>query len=188
MSSAPKNLRRKDDYYITPGWLVEEFLDRFMVDYSCNWSAILDPSCGGCDKFSTPYPDALKARRYFDITTVDIREDSHAEIITDYLTWEAPEKYGLVITNPPFKCSVDITEKALKDVEPGGYVVMLQRLNWVGAEIRRAFWDKAPLKHIYAHRVRAKFDPDKPTQTDSIEYAHFVFQEGYEGPTQFNII
>lgn len=189
MSSAgSREKRRKDDYYITPRWMIEEFLDFYLSLNQVAWLNILDPSCGGCDRFSARYPEALRAKRYFNLTTVDIREDSHAEIITDYLKWEAPEQFDLIITNPPFNQSVAITKKALTEVTTGGEVIMLQRLNWVGAEIRREFWDNAPLKHIYAHRKRAKCDPSKPTQTDSCEYAHFVFEDGYTGPVGFSII
>jgi len=67
-------------------------------------------------------------------------------------------------------------------------VVMLQRLNWLGTQKRKTFWDNAPLKHIYIHHKRPSFTPDKPNKTDSIEYAHFVFQKSYLGPTTLSII
>lgn len=188
MSAAGQCERRAEDYYITPAWMVDEFLELYLVDYSAPWTNVLDPCAGGCKNFGMPYPRALAERRLFNVTTVDIRPDSHAEITANYLEWHPGKLFDAIITNPPFYCSVEITEKALEDVVIGGHVIMLQRLNWIGTTKRQEFWKKAPLKHVYAHHKRAKFDPDKPNQTDSIEYAHFVFERGYSGETKFSII
>ena len=55
MSSTNRGaVRNKDDYYVTPHWLIEQFLDaikgtdlekRLMTD------GVLDPSCGGCSLY-----------------------------------------------------------------------------------------------------------------------------------------
>ena len=65
---------------------------------------------------------------------------------------------------------------------------MLQRLNWLGTAKRKPFWDAAPLKHIYIHHKRPGFYPEFPNKTDSIEYAHFVFQKGFVGLTYTEVI
>lgn len=59
---------------------------------------------------------------------------------------------------------------------------MLQRLNWLGSEKRKAWWLANPPDYIYVHSERMGFKkhltelPAKERNaTDSIEYAHFVF-------------
>lgn len=83
--------------------------------------------------------------------------------------------------------AVSITAKdgALEDVIEGGEVIMLLRLNFLGAQKRKRFWDFAPLKHIYVLSKRPHFTLG---QGDSCEYAWFVFQDGYEGQTTIEVI
>lgn len=189
-STARGTVRNENDYYVTPPWLVEEFLTQFMGDFNISKDiSVLDPSAGGCEKHEASYPTVLEGFGFTDIITVDIREDSRAQFRgLDFLEIKSAEFEGLIITNPPFNLSTEFTEKALKNVVDNGYVVMLQRLNWLGSQKRQNFWDKAPLKHIYVHHKRPSFYPDKPNKTDSIEYAHFVFQKGYSGAPTLSII
>ncbi|MDO6426201.1 SAM-dependent methyltransferase [Thalassotalea sp. 1_MG-2023] len=189
-STARGTVRNANDYYVTPLWMVDEFLERFVPEYSIDVNdSILDPCAGGCDKYEMSYPTVLAKHGFKDITTIDIREDSRAENKgVDYIKAFLDFDIDLVITNPSFEDSVEITNKALSDVKNRGFVVMLQRLNWLGSQKRKSFWDDAPLREIYVHRKRAGFDPEKPNKTDSIEYAHFVFQKGYQGSVSLSII
>jgi tRNA1(Val) A37 N6-methylase TrmN6 len=67
---------------------------------------------------------------YNKIVTNDIREDSPAQYHKDFLTATEKDKYDIVITNPPFNIAQDIINKSLEVVKPGGYVIMLLRLNY----------------------------------------------------------
>lgn len=109
------------------------------------------------------------------IFTIDIREDSLAEIKGDYLE-QPPGDFDLIITNPPFALASEIIEKALSDVKEGGWVVMLLRLNFLEGKKRKMFWDKYMPKYVFVHHRRMSFTKDG--KTDSVAYAHYCWQKG----------
>ncbi|MDR2572281.1 MAG: hypothetical protein LBD23_18560 [Oscillospiraceae bacterium] len=62
------------------------------------------------------------------------------------------------------------------DVNDGGWIVMLLRLNFFGSKQRKPFWDKFMPRYVFVHHKRIGFT--KGGGTDSIEYAHFCWQKG----------
>ncbi|MGO2181174.1 MAG: SAM-dependent methyltransferase [Pseudoalteromonas nigrifaciens] len=179
-------VRNNDDYYITPHWLIEDFLaalaeNNMLVCSPDENPRVLDPSAGGCNKYEMSYPTVLE-KEGFTVDSWDIRADSRASVINcDFLQVKSLKKpYDMIITNPPFNVAQEFTEHALEMVEYGGLVIMLQRLNWLGSQKRKPMWQKLPLAAVYVHSKRPGFDPEKPSKTDSTEYAHFVFCKGYE--------
>lgn len=175
----------KQDYYITPAWAVREFLNQW--SQHCNilkelqeqrdTQMALDPCAGGDDENDMTYPMVLKEWN-IEPLTIDIRPDSQAMIITDYLTADIGLQFNLIITNPPFNLAQQIIEKVLYDCYDYGFVVMLLRLNFLGGQ-KRAPWLKQYMpSDIYVHTKRMGFDPLFPNKTDSIEYAHFIWQKG----------
>lgn len=156
MSSTNRSKARNEhefDYYVTPINDIELFLNKFDSCYSLDWSSlkIVDPCAGGnseiCDEngikevyhpmsYSTAihnvYGDAC------DITNIDIRSDSLAEIKGNYLNMDIENLHpDVIITNPPFNLIVPIIEKAIRDVSDCGYVIMLLRLNFFGSQNRK---------------------------------------------------
>ena len=181
-STARKADRNPDDYYVTPHWIVEQFLAATMPDAhkpKCPQilgDKILDPSAGGCDKYPMTYPTVLNSMGLGDVETWDIREDSRAEKVgIDFLQTQGKGEYSTMITNPPFSLSEQFVYKALEHVSDFGLVIMLQRLNWLGTKKRFSMWHTLPLHSVFVHHKRPGFNPEKPNATDSIEYAHFVF-------------
>ena len=188
MSSTNRGTQRNaDDYYVTPHWLIEDFLAAFSENCRFNFDEqtyplILDPSAGGCDKYPMSYPTVLE-KHGFTVESWDIREDSRANLKgVNFLNVPSAllPKYDMLITNPPFNQAQAFTEHALEMVKESGLVIMLQRLNWLGSQKRKPMWQKLPLAAVYVHSKRPGFDPQKPSKTDSTEYAHFVFCKGYE--------
>lgn len=171
---------KKKDYYVTPVNKILEFIDEIVVyEEDIFEGVILDPTSGGDLNHLMSYPEALKRCGYTNVKTIDIREDSLAELKADYLTYKLPYKPHTIITNPPFNIAEQIIKKSLNDVEIGGYVVMLLRLNFFGGKARMKFWNEVGLpKYAFVHHRRLSFTDDG--NTDSIEYAHFVWQKGYE--------
>ena len=192
MSSTNRGYERhKSDYYVTPVEQIVTFLNEFMKDEPDAFNGyILDPCAGGDPKHPMSYPEAM-VKVGIDpdkIFTVDIREDSLAETKGDYLEMSSGD-FQVIITNPPFNISEQIIRKAMNDVNDGGFVIMLLRLNYFGGQARfKGFWKDVGLpKYAYVHHKRMSFTEDG--KTDSIEYAHFCFQKGYRPRfTQLKII
>jgi len=112
------------------------------------------------------------------ILTMDIREDSKAGFIKDYLaSTDCADVADIIISNPPFNLSEKFVEKALQDVREGGYVVMLLRSSWLGTKKRNTFILEHLPEFCYYHSRRACFTENG--KNDSTEYAHFVWRKGY---------
>ncbi len=125
-----------------------------------------------------PYPTVLRRMGLSNIDTIDIRTDSPANWRGSFLHYDSyacgwPE---IVIGNPPFSLAVEFIQHALSVVRPGGYVVMLVRLNFFGSTKRKKFFDRHMAVAHYIHHERLSFTPDG--HTDSIEYCHMVWQQG----------
>lgn len=180
--------RHKSDYYVTPQDQIELFLNEFLkIENINNDVIILDPCAGGDENSEMSYPVVLeKLLKYSIIQTIDIREDSPAMLKTNYLTYDCRHYYDMIITNPPFNIALDVIKKALDDMDEGGFVIMLLRLNFLGSKQRFEFWQNNKPKYIFVHHKRMSFV--KGGGTDSVEYAHFVWQKGNRDDTKLFVI
>lgn len=183
MSSTGRSAARKGhqfDYYVTPIADIALFLQS-VTEYEPGIFAgglILDPCAGGDATHPMSYPTAL-AEFGVDpaqIKTRDIRDDSPAEIKGDYLAADIGFQPKTIITNPPFVLAREFLEKALQDVAEDGFVIMLLRLNFFGSKIRLDLFQRHMPKYAFVHHKRISFTSDG--KTDSIEYAHFIWQKG----------
>lgn len=188
MSSAGRSNHRdnhKNDYYVTPEWIIKEFLKYFEKDVDIFEDpdlVILDPCAGGDEFHDMMYPKVLHDTYGYNLSTniltMDIREDSKAGFIKDYLaSTDCADVADIIISNPPFNLSEKFVEKALQDVREGGYVVMLLRSSWLGTKKRNPFILEHLPEFCYYHSRRACFTENG--KNDSTEYAHFVWRRGY---------
>ena len=155
MSSTSRGVRRaKWDYYITPQNAIYDFMREFAYHEDLHGMQILDPCAGGDATHEMSYPKVLSGFGFSNIRTIDIREDSRAEVKSDYLN-------------------------CILAIQPDMILTMLERLNFLGGKTyKKVFWDKVGLpKYIFVHRNRMSFTEDG--KTDSIAYAHYVWQKGY---------
>lgn len=183
MSSTNRSEARKKhtaDYYITPHYAIEDFFKEFKKYERISCNKILDPCAGGDSKNVMSYPYVInKLHSGYKVDTIDIREDSRANIKNNYLNIDCKNKYNIIITNPPFNLALEIITKALEDVRDNGYVIMLLRLNFFGSQARKDFWQNNMPKYAFIHSKRLGFVKDS-NKTDSIEYCHVVWQKGYK--------
>jgi len=175
--------RHKSDYYVTPQKDIEEFM--YHLQYTIlNKDSVsmekldwLDPCCGGDAENEASYLSVIK--RFFEpknICGIDIREDSKADVVMNYLDCEKENmsNHDIIISNPPFYLAEDFIKKSLEFVNDGGYIVMLLRLNFFGSKKRKQIFENNMPKYCFVHHKRISFTNGA---TDSIEYAHFVWQK-----------
>ena len=170
------------DYYVTPVKDIITFLGALDEEVSLDiWDkTILDPCAGGDPSHDMSYPKAL--REYYaipddwnGIKTIDIREDSLAETKCNYIETKLDYKPFLIISNPPFNQAMEFIKKALDDIEDGGYVAMLLRLNFLETKARKDFFDNYMPTWIFVHHKRMSFTD--AGGTDSVAYCHMVWKK-----------
>lgn len=136
MSSAhgAKN-RVEHDAYLTPMYSVVPIFKEFREEaFRLKW---LEPAKGDGRILNLMPPGSLWA---------EIREG------VDYLGNDYAADVGL--TNPPFSLAQRFAEKMLEECET---VVILQRLNWLGSQKRRRFWQTNRPTHIFVLPERPAF-------------------------------
>jgi len=156
-----KSLRNPADFYPTPPTASMPFLKRIKFELL---QTILEPAAGDwalvdCIK------DAIAAKP-ISIATCEIREG------TDYFEFQPPaNNFDLIITNPPYSLAQEFIEKAHIDAKT---ICMLLRLNYLGSQKRRTFWQMYPPTHLYVLSKRPSFTGNG---TDCTEYAWFCWGE-----------
>lgn len=171
----------KFDYYVTPQKPIEQFLKRFLENHpniDREKISVLDPCCGGDAVNEPSYVAVLERMGFKNIHSIDLRGDSKAQIKADFLRDDIDVKPSIIISNPPFCLAQDFIERSLDIVTDGGCVIFLLRLNFLGSKERYQFFQKHMPVEIYVHHRRMGFIPNS-SQTDSIEYAHFVWGKGF---------
>lgn len=157
MSSTNRGAERKPhDLYPTPAPAIDALLGAMNVR---PWMLFHEPCLG---------TGAIYNR-------IQCRHKSYCEITDgiDYLTHAAPQRYDLIITNPPFSLALEFLQKSLQEADT---VIYLLRLNFLGSQKRRPFWRENRPSHVLVLAERPCFTGDG--RTDSIEYAWFCWDRG----------
>lgn len=167
-------IRNKDDFYVTPTWIIRDFLKEFYLDNpNFNPRVIIDPCSGGDSQNEMPYVEVLKSQyKTSRILTYDIRDDSKAMFKTDYLTDKCQFAPDLIMSNPPFLLAEDFIKKCLTDLTGNGILIFLLRINFFGSQKRSQFFKDYMPNYCYVSSKRPSFCKGA---TDSTEYAHFVW-------------
>lgn len=187
MSATNRNGRKRAeaDFYETPHDIISSFIDAWEDAPNFAGLRILDPCSGGRQAMSgqilkmPPYAHVLRRYGATNVSTIDIRQESAAQVKQDYLQMPKTPEFDLVISNPPFSLAREFVEHSLENTVKGGYVVFLLRLNILGSQRRHEWWqDRIPFA-IYVHSKRPRFFGGG---SDATEYAHFVWKKGYINP------
>jgi hypothetical protein len=163
--------RRPADFYETPAWCVHRLLEALPLP-----KGLWFESCAGDGAIIKAVNEVRD-----DVTwhAHELREECELELhgidfvaqveIGDLLARSTFPKASVCITNPPFSIAKEMVEHLLRHGD-FKYLIMLQRLNWCGAERADLFRELKPSVYVL---------PDRPSFTgggaDSIEYGWWVF-------------
>lgn len=172
--------RKKNDNYPTPlalarvGWGVAQ---RYVAAAGLLRLRVCEPGCGDLQPFlasaaSDPRVVTLEGSDLRDVAAADPRFS-----VTSGIDWTAENVEGgswdVIITNPPFSLAEAFARRALTRLGPGGVLVLLVRLSFLGSAGRRDFWRDHPLSELCVIRPRPGFTDDG--QSDTSEYAWAVW-------------
>ena len=93
---------------------------------------------------------------------------------------------GDIVTNPPYKYSLQFIDMALKSVYQQNKVAMLLPIRYLEGLERRKFYAKNPPKTVYVSsgRLQCAYNGDFTKRTQSaVCYMWVVFEKGYKGKT-----
>lgn len=144
--------RNPYDYYPTPPWCYE----KLPIDFS-KYKTALEPCCGD-----------YRIAEFLEFVGVEKVEALDIQYGEDFFAYEG--HVDLILTNPPYSIAEEFVIKALHHADT---VVMLLRLNFLGAQKRYKFWIENEPDALFVLSKRPSFTGKG---TDSTEYAWFVWQ------------
>lgn len=168
-SSRNNGDREEDDFYPTPRYVVEELLKRETFE-----GTIWECACGEGD-ISKVLMDSG-----FDVISTDLIDRGFGTQ-EDFLT--SSKTSNNIITNPPYKLSLDFVLKAKKHSDKK--IAMFLKTVWLESESRyEMFQDVSyPLKTVYqfSKRVSLYKNGIKMKNSGMIAYAWYVWDKDYKG-------
>ncbi|MDM5141556.1 class I SAM-dependent methyltransferase [Aeromonas bestiarum] len=94
----------------------------------------------------------------------------------DYLAWDFGRQFDVIITNPPFSLTEEFLKKSQSELAPGGTLIYLQRVNFLGSKKRVPFWAEVGFPNKTPILVpRPRFVNGG---SDSCEYSWFIWDNG----------
>lgn len=105
--------------------------------------------------------------------------------IIDFLTYLPEHKNNYdIITNPPYKYALEFVEHALDISMDSVKVAMFLKLTFLSSQKRKSLFLKRPPKKVYVFTNRIECGKNgKFEGKTGVDYAWFIWEKGYKGPT-----
>lgn len=184
-----KTDRDPNDFYSTFPDSVKRFLEQYKKDGESLNLLVLEP-CAGNGHISKTLEQTGHVVQSWDI----VQREFPLQKVCDFLK-TYPENYPSqidVLTNPPFKLSIEFIQHSLEIVETGCRVIMFLKVQFLeGLKRYESLYSKGFLRFVYVHVSRqpcalnGEFEKyDAKTQC----YCWFVFEKGYKGECELRWI
>jgi len=173
------NNRVENDFYATDPKSVEQLLNNHEFDYN---GTIWEP-CAGAGHITNVLKESFKSVYSSDLVDRDQGFDCF-----DFLKYKGSDKFDYIITNPPFKNAKEFIEKSLLHTNKG--VAMFLKIQFLEGLGRKEFLQKSCLKYVYVFSKRQciftngkEFDENGKRRANTMCFAWFLWEHGYEGET-----
>lgn len=171
--------REQDDFYATSPIAIDVLLNDGGVE--------LSPKIWECAAGQGHLSEKLKEYGY-EVYSTDLVYRGYGKGGIDFLKqseiWD-----GDIITNPPYKYSLDFIKHGLSIIPNGRRVFMFLKLQFLEGKARRELFNTGCLKTVYVSSSRilcaknADFDGMRAGGGSAVAYAWFEFEKGYIGDT-----
>lgn len=174
--------REVNDFYATSPEAIDKLLEVEKL-----YSNIWEPAAG-----EGHLVKRLREKGYRVFASDIIQRDYPLDDVQDFLNIET-SCYKLsydIVTNPPYKKSLEFVLKALDLVEQGRKVCMFLKLTFLEGKTRyKELFSKYPPKTVYVFSERimcaknGDFEGMKAGGGSAVAYAWFVWEKGFTGDT-----
>lgn len=173
-SSHSDGTRQKNDFYATEPNALEQLLkqEQFNNVWEC--------ACG------EGHLSKVLIKHNIHGLSTDYIDRGFGQHGIDFLSFDVTEWAGDIVTNPPFKYSLEFVEKALRIINSGNKVAMLLRIQFLESKSRQQFLKINPPKTIYVSSSRiicAKNGEFEKYKSSAMCFCWFVWERGYTGDT-----
>lgn len=176
-SNHTKETRQEVDYYATDPYTLTILLDKIKKDGIILPKRICEPACGA------GHLSKELERQGFIVDSYDLYDHGYGTIGQDFL--KSKIKAECFLTNPPYKFALEFVKHALENLLPGGYSVMLLKIQFLEGKKRNRFFKRYPPKYVYinsSRQVCAKNgDFVRYSKGKAICYGWFIWQKEFSG-------
>lgn len=178
--SKVKELRNKNDKYLTPYSIIQQLLDVIELDKN---ASILEPCCS----IEKVIVNTLQKNNFVNVS-FNIYDETQPE--TDFLNFDENVKYDYIITNTPYgnRTIINFINK-MKRIATKKIICLYQLSMLCGTNNYNELWNDNDykLKEVYVF-VRPSWltnevREDGKYKTGINQYAWFVWEKGYQGET-----
>jgi hypothetical protein len=170
-----QNQREKDDFYPTPPEATQKLLE--VESFNGN---IWECACGD-GAISKVLID-----KGYDVVSSDLIDRGYGETGQDFLL--SNKIVDNIITNPPFKLSLEFVYKALENSK--NKVAFLLRITFLEGVARQKMFLETPLENVHIFSRRITFtNPNNQKKTHGggmLAFAWFVWNKNYKGKPKLN--
>lgn len=149
--------RRKNDYYPTPYGLAHAALNELICP-----TLALDAGCGKGVWIEALQNIGKSIGKTVKAIGVDLEPQHPAGIQDDFLKYNPPTRFDMVMGNPPYNQMEPFVRHALEDdmLVPGGSVFFLCRLEFLASRTRcYGLFQDHPLHRVYVLARRPRSSP-----------------------------
>lgn len=172
------------DHYRTP----EEETDKLLLAWRprIQIRKILEPAAGDgamLRPLHDRFPTAAIFARDIDPSPLTNGYAVRERDFLDREQWKAsgdPAKFDLIFTNPPYKRALDFAARSFELLRPGGYLVLLLRMNFIESARRKAWWKKhMPEEVVFLSSRPSFYKSEKGASSDASGYAWFIWRNDF---------
>lgn len=177
--------RQEEDFYATEPRAVYSLIEK-LNEYKIKLpNLIVEPAVGNgkiAEQFENNH----------NILSYDIVDRGYKNtIIKDFFTIDSlPKEPKAIVTNPPYKFSLQFVEHSLNLLDKDEFLIMLLKIQFLETKSRRRLFDKAPPEFvwIFSERIKClKNDCDNGI-TSAMCYAWYIWKKGFSGHPQIDWI
>lgn len=173
-------VREENDFYATDPKAMTELLKRESFNKN-----VWECACGEGN-----LSEVLKEHGH-NVLSTDLIDRGYQDELHDFLLNE--RKFdGDIITNPPFKYTVEFILKSLEAIPEGNKVAMFLKINYLSGKQRyKEIYSKFPPQRVYVFSSQiacSKNNTPEGFKGGGMNYAWFVWEKGKFAPTELRWI